>query len=75
LALERYLKEIEQVTSVLDGHLKKQKERYGGKPWLVRDRVTYADISFVTYQYLVPSITLKEELKLYGLDKYTEVNG
>lgn len=72
-ALDRYLAEMKRVTAVLEGHLKKQKEKYGGEPWLVGDRVTYADIAFVTYQYWVPGI-LKEELKPYELEQFSEVS-
>ncbi|KAF2447378.1 glutathione S-transferase [Karstenula rhodostoma CBS 690.94] len=71
-ALNRYLDEIERVTSVLDGHLRAQKERYGGEPWLVGNRITYADVAFVTYQHFIP-IMLSEELKPRNLARFTEV--
>ena len=73
-ALDRYLNEMKRVTSVLDGHLKKQKEKYGNEPWLVGDRITYADLAFLTFQLFVPDI-LSEDLKPFDLDQFTEVSG
>ena len=73
-ALDRYLNEMKRVTSVLDGHLKRQKEKYGSEPWLVGDRITYADLAFLTFQLFVPDI-LSEDLKPFDLDQFTEVSG
>ncbi|KAM0540819.1 hypothetical protein ACHAPJ_013489 [Fusarium lateritium] len=46
-AIERYTKETIRVTGVLDAHLKKQ-----GTGYLVGDRITYADLMFVTWTYI-----------------------
>lgn len=59
---------------MLDGHLKKQREKYGGEPWLVGDRITYADVAFVPYQFLMPKL-MSEEIKPLQLEQYTEVSG
>lgn len=55
-AIDRYVNEIKRVTGVLEGHLKKQREKYGGKegfdgPWLVGNKLSYADIAFVPWQW------------------------
>ncbi|EMR69011.1 hypothetical protein MGN70_011869 [Eutypa lata] len=63
-AVERYLKEIKRVTGVLEGWLQKQvDEGTGGAdgPWLVGGRVSYADISWVTWQSMIPTRFGKEE--------------
>ncbi len=73
-ALDRYLGEMKRVTSVLESHLKKQREKFGSEPWLAGDRITYADIAFIPYQVFVPAI-LSEELKSYDLDQFKEVSG
>jgi glutathione S-transferase len=41
-ALERYIKEMARVTSVLEGHLAKQPAGEDG-PWLVGGKMSYAD--------------------------------
>lgn len=46
-AIERYGKEIERVTSVLNTALE-------GKEYLVGDKCTYADLSFVTWASIAP---------------------
>jgi glutathione S-transferase len=78
-AQERYAKEIARVTSVLEGHLKKQKEKYrdesGDGPWLVGNRITYADIAFVSWQWIVSRIDgFAFDKKLFNADDYHEVN-
>ncbi|KAL1596342.1 Transcriptional regulator ure2 [Paraconiothyrium brasiliense] len=73
-ALHRYVAEMKRVTSVLEGHLKKQRARYRSEPWLAGDRMTYADIAFIPYQLVVPKI-LNQELKPYDLEQFTEVSG
>lgn len=69
-AQERYYREIERVTSVLDGHLKSQPKGEDG-PWLVGGKYSYADLSFVCWHVLA--------LKILGgkvdVEKYTEVKG
>jgi glutathione S-transferase len=49
--LERYGNEIWRVTGVLDAHLKKVEGE-----WLVGDKCTYADLSFVPWYWLCPAI-------------------
>ena len=50
-AIERYTNEIGRVTGVLEGHLAQQKEKYPGDgPWLVGNKLSYADIAFVPWQ-------------------------
>ena len=48
-AIERYNNEIKRVLGVLDGALE-------GKQWLVGDKMTYADLSFVTWNERVDSV-------------------
>jgi glutathione S-transferase len=53
-AIERYRNEIKRVTMVVDAHLKKH-----GTPYLLGDKVSYADLSFIPWQksystYLIP---------------------
>ena len=51
-AIERYIKEVGRVSGVLEGHLAKQKEKHpnGDGPWLVGNKLSYADIAFVPWQ-------------------------
>jgi glutathione S-transferase len=51
-AIERYLKEINRVSGVLESWLKEQKKTCGAEegPWLVGDKLSYADLSFVIWQ-------------------------
>lgn len=58
-AIERYVNEVKRVTSVLEDHLAKQKTS-GDGPWLVGDKFTYADLSFVPWQAAV-EWALKEQ--------------
>lgn len=46
--LDRYGNEIRRVLSVINSHLKKS-----GKPYLVGDKVTYADLAFVPWHWLI----------------------
>lgn len=55
-AIERYVKEIQRILSVLDKVLAAEKEKYGGEgggPWLVGNKVSYADIAFVAWQNVI----------------------
>ena len=56
-AVERYGNEIKRVTGVLDGLLK-------GKDYLVGDKVSFADLSFITWYWLVPFLDVDNGLKL-----------
>ncbi|CAG8227684.1 unnamed protein product [Penicillium salamii] len=47
VAIERYANEIKRVSGVLEKALE-------GRDWLVGDKCTYADLSFVPWQDLVP---------------------
>lgn len=52
---ERYVKEINRVTGVLNDWLHKQSDKHGDAgngPWLVSNKMCYADVSFVMWQYL-----------------------
>lgn len=51
-AIERYSKEMLRVTGVLETVLKQQKEKYsdGDGPWLVGNKLTYADLAFIPWQ-------------------------
>jgi glutathione S-transferase len=61
-AIERYVKEINRVTGVLDGHLAKQKVENGSAgPWLVGNKLSYADLAFVSWQKITTSLLTKEE--------------
>jgi glutathione S-transferase len=58
-AVDRYANEIKRVTGVLEGHLKAQKEKAGAGsdgPWLVGDKMSYADIAWVPWQYLASKL-------------------
>jgi glutathione S-transferase len=51
-AIKRYNDEVNQVTDVLNGWLAKQKEEDpgGDRPWLLSDRISYADLAFISWQ-------------------------
>lgn len=71
-AVERYVNEAKRVTAVLDKWLAKQKEEHGtgnNGPWLVGDKVTYADISFVPWQRVAKFF--KEDG--YNMEEYPHV--
>jgi len=57
-AIQRYYNEVKRVTKVLDSALKKN----GGKS-LVGDKVTYADLSFLTWYWIVPFFEKTGELE------------
>lgn len=63
-AIERYTKEINRVSGVLDGHLAQQKQKYGGDadgPWLVGNKCSYADIAFIVWQSVAGHALGKDE--------------
>lgn len=68
-AIERYVKEVNRVSAVLNGYLGQQKEKYGAGdgPWLVGNKLSYADLAFVTYQKVTPMFLGKDE---YNEDDY-----
>ncbi|KAK4128923.1 glutathione S-transferase [Parathielavia appendiculata] len=60
-AQNRYLNEMKRVTGVLEAHLAKQKDEHGAKdgfdgPWLVGNKLSYADLAFVPWQNYVPLV-------------------
>ena len=71
-AVERYVKEINRVTGVLDKYLAQQKEEHGGSdgPWLVGNKMSFADLAFVTWQGLLGRLFEKDE---YDDEKYPHV--
>ncbi|KAL5318848.1 hypothetical protein ACEPPN_013915 [Leptodophora sp. 'Broadleaf-Isolate-01'] len=61
-ARERYVKEINRVTGVLEGHLEKVKKNSGGgDAWIVGDKLSYVDYAWVVWQVIMPLIVGKEE--------------
>lgn len=50
-ARERYVKEVNRVTGVLEGHLAKQKPDADGNSWFLGGRLSYVDIAFFTWQH------------------------
>ena len=71
-AVERYVKEINRVSGVLDKHLAQQKQEHGGSdgPWLVGNKLSYADLAFVPWQGLLGRVLGKDE---YNDDDYPHV--
>ncbi|KAF9698320.1 hypothetical protein EKO04_003485 [Ascochyta lentis] len=69
-AQDRYYREIERVTSVLDAHLSKQEKGTDG-PWLVGGRYSYADLAFVPWQYFI-DVGLEGKI---DFSPYKEVKG
>jgi len=70
--LDRYMAEMKRVTALLDGRLKKQRETFGGEPWLVGEKMTYAGIALIPLQLSVPKLMV-EELKPDDLEQFREV--
>ncbi|KAL6400032.1 glutathione-s-transferase theta, gst [Ilyonectria robusta] len=62
-AIERYANEIKRVNGVINVHLEKQ-----GTDYLVGDKITYADLMFIPWARMVP--TIAPEVDSSGLDKY-----
>lgn len=65
-AIERYAKEINRVTGVLDGYLAQQKQEHGGSagsdgPWLVGNKCSYADLAFIPWQRCIDLMVNKDE--------------
>lgn len=65
-AIDRYVDEILRVTEVLDRALERN-----GTGWLVGNRLTYADLSFVTWASVGKGL-LKELGRDSELEKYTK---
>ena len=72
--IERFAKEVNRVTSVLEGWLVKQKEEFGAAndgPWLVGGKLSYADLAFVPWQRVMTMVFLEKEE--YNANDYPEV--
>ncbi|KAI0876145.1 glutathione S-transferase [Hypoxylon argillaceum] len=52
-AIDRYVKEINRVTGVVEGHLAAEKAKGGDGPWLVGGKLTFADIAWYMWQALI----------------------
>ncbi|KAF2477673.1 glutathione S-transferase [Lindgomyces ingoldianus] len=60
-AVERYTKEINRVTGVVEGHLSGRKtDTSTGGPWLVGDKFSYADLAWIPWQDLTARMMPKE---------------
>lgn len=66
-AIERYVNEAKRVSGVLDKWLAKQKEEHaaspGDGPWLVGNKMSYADLAFISWQR-----TAHTHFKEHGFD-------
>lgn len=65
-ALERYSQEVNRVSGVLEGWLAQQKQEYGNSadsngPWLVGNKLSYADLAFISWQKIIGLILTKDE--------------
>lgn len=71
-AIDRYAKEVNRVSGVLDGFLAQQKEKHGrgDGPWLVGNKLSYADIAFIPYQRILSMLLEKD---VYDADNYPHV--
>ncbi|TVY56765.1 Glutathione S-transferase-like protein gedE [Lachnellula suecica] len=69
-ARERYVKEVNRVTGVLEAHLASQKPDEEGSLWFVGGKLSYVDLSFVTWQNTVGSRIPDEE---FNQDDYPNV--
>ncbi|VUC24045.1 unnamed protein product [Clonostachys rosea] len=68
-AIERYIGEVKRVSGVLNTFLEKQAKEAGSSdgPWLVGQKVTYADLAFLPWQWLIKVALTKEE---YDAEEY-----
>jgi len=71
-AIERYSKEVNRVTSVLETQLSQQKEKFsdGDGPWLVGNKRTYADIAFIPWHVIIQMVIDKDA---FNEDDYPNV--
>lgn len=65
-ALERYNKEVDRVTGVLEGWLAQEKRKFGdgtksGGPWLVGNKLSYVDFAFVSWQRIITLVLEKSD--------------
>lgn len=69
--VERYVKEVNRVTSVLEGHLAKQRIAFGGgETWLVGNKISFADISFLSWHTIIGLLLPSDE---YNVNNYPHV--
>ncbi|TLS21929.1 uncharacterized protein PpBr36_09536 [Pyricularia pennisetigena] len=68
-AVERYAKEINRVTGVLEKHLSWQPEDADGNRWLVGRRYSFVDLAFVPWQYHAGKLAKD----YYKIDAYPHV--
>ncbi|KAK0302485.1 hypothetical protein LTR91_022635 [Friedmanniomyces endolithicus] len=57
-AVDRYTNEAKRVLGVIDAHLKKT-----NKPYLVGDKVCFADLMFVTWDHVLPFALGEDDMK------------
>jgi glutathione S-transferase len=76
-AVARYAGEINRVTGVLEGWLAKQKADKGGHagdgPWLVGNKLSYADIAFLQWYHVVVDFKFVTEQE-HDPGQYPEVH-
>ncbi|KAF4872215.1 Glutathione S-transferase-like protein tpcF [Colletotrichum siamense] len=64
-ARERYVKEVNRVTGVLEGHLAKQTPDTDGNSWFLGGRISYVDIAFFTWQHTasprIPNVEFNQD--------------
>ena len=77
-AIERYVKEINRVSGVLDAHLAQQKQEHNGSiadsdgPWLVGNKFSYADMAFISWQKVCELFLQKDEYNVDDFPHLTE---
>lgn len=76
-ALERYVKELNRVSDVLEGHLARQEKEFGNVagfdgPWLVGNKLSYADLAFIPWQKVVAAVM---DLEQYNEEYYPHLHG
>ncbi|KAF5574320.1 theta class glutathione S-transferase [Fusarium pseudoanthophilum] len=69
-ARERYVKEVNRVTGVMNGHLAKQKPDADGNLWFLDSRLSYVDVAFFTWQHTAEPRIPNEE---FNQDDYPHV--
>lgn len=74
-AVERYAKETNRVTSVLETVLEAEAKKHGKSvaenAWLVGNKLSYADIAFWTWQTLASDVIFSKEQ--FDTDNYPRV--
>ncbi|KAL8705953.1 MAG: hypothetical protein Q9201_000947 [Fulgogasparrea decipioides] len=70
------MSEVNRVTGVLERHLAQQEQAYGGGssgggPWLVGNKLSYADLAFIPWQKLIGEVLQKDQ---YNEEDFPHVN-